>query len=70
MALLSGTISEWQNIIQLITKRIAYLLEVSLAMENLADILQSLGASEYLDRFIDAGFSTWEALLDIIEDEL
>jgi hypothetical protein len=39
-------------------------------MDHLADILQSLGISEYLDCFIDAGFSTWEALLEITEDEL
>ena len=41
-----------------------------LAMDHLADILQSIGIPEYLDRFIEAGFSTWEALLDITEDEL
>jgi hypothetical protein len=51
-------------------KRIAFLFEVSSAMDHLADVLQSLGISEYLDRFIDAGFSTWEALLEITEDEL
>jgi hypothetical protein len=39
-------------------------------MDHLENILQSLGISEYLDRFIDAGFSTWEALLEITEDEL
>jgi hypothetical protein len=39
-------------------------------MNHLESILQSLGISEYLDRFIDAGFSTWEALLEITEDEL
>jgi hypothetical protein len=70
VALLSGTISEWKNIIQLLTERIVYLFEVSLAMDHLADILLSLGISEYLGRFIHAGFLTWEALLEITGNEL
>ncbi|KFX94640.1 hypothetical protein O988_06177 [Pseudogymnoascus sp. VKM F-3808] len=39
-------------------------------METLADILHSLGISEYLGSFIAAGFLTWTDLLDITEAEL
>jgi len=39
-------------------------------MSNLTQILQQLGISEYLDSFIYAGFSTWELLADITEDDL
>jgi hypothetical protein len=42
-------------------EKLTYLFEISLAMDHLAVILQLLGISEYLGRFIDAGFSTWEA---------
>jgi len=39
-------------------------------MENLADILRSMGMSEYLKGFIVAGFWTCDDLLNITEAEL
>jgi hypothetical protein len=39
-------------------------------MTDLTEILQQLRLSEYLDGFIYAGFSTWELLVDITEDDL
>jgi hypothetical protein len=39
-------------------------------MENPADILCSMGMSEYLKGFIVAGFRTWDDPLNITEAEL
>jgi hypothetical protein len=63
-----GTASEWHHTTSNSKDRVS--IRGPLAMDHLADILQSVGISEYLDRFIDAGFSTWVALLEITEDEL
>lgn len=35
-----------------------------------SSILAQLGLSQYLDAFVDEGFDTWEALLDIQESDL
>ncbi|KAH8587515.1 hypothetical protein B0O99DRAFT_641566 [Bisporella sp. PMI_857] len=39
-------------------------------MEELKDILLSLGMLEYLDSFIATGFGSWETLSAITEVEL
>jgi hypothetical protein len=44
--------------------------EAVLMTETLEHILAELGLQEYLEAFIDQGFNTWEAVLDITEDDL
>ncbi|ORY11682.1 hypothetical protein BCR34DRAFT_483669 [Clohesyomyces aquaticus] len=39
-------------------------------MPNLADALERLGLTEYLGVLTENGFSTWETVLDITEDDL
>lgn len=39
-------------------------------MTDLADRLERLGLSQYLDAFITEGFDTWETVLDITESDL
>jgi len=37
---------------------------------ELSNILTQLGLAQYLGVFVDEGFDTWEALLDIQESDL
>jgi len=39
-------------------------------MIELGDILTRLGLSQYLKRFVQEGFDTWETVLDITESDL
>ncbi len=38
--------------------------------QRLAEIFGELGISQYLDAFLDQGFDTWGAILDITESDL
>lgn len=37
---------------------------------ELGDTLARLGLSQYLERFVQEGFDTWETVLDITETDL
>ena len=39
-------------------------------MSDLAERLERLGLSEYLERLAGEGFDTWETVLDITESDL
>jgi NADPH-dependent 7-cyano-7-deazaguanine reductase QueF-like protein len=39
-------------------------------MTALGPVLESLGLSQYLERFVAEGFDTWETLQDITEADL
>lgn len=39
-------------------------------MTELGPIFDRLGLGQYLERFLDEGFETWETVLDITESDL
>jgi len=39
-------------------------------MTDLRELLFRLGLEQYIERFTDEGFDTWETVLDITESDL
>ena len=43
---------------------------LTLHMVEVEQVLSELGLLQYLNRFLDEGFDTWETVLDVTEEDL
>jgi hypothetical protein len=39
-------------------------------MSDLGERLEQLGLAQYLDKFVNEGFDSWQTILDITESDL